>query len=129
MDLPGGTEVKNLPANAGDAGSNPGSGRSAGGGNGNPTQCFCLENSTDKKAWWYATVHGVAKGQTRLSTHGSTYFHTHTHTHTYVFKSYICVWFKETSINGNKLHDRKEVKAEWIVKGTEKMCQEGERNE
>ena len=35
---------------------------------------LCLENSTDRRAWW-ATVHGVAKSQTRLSTH------THTHTH------------------------------------------------
>ena len=33
---------------------------------------LCLENSTDRRAWW-ATVHGVAKSQTRLSTH------THTH--------------------------------------------------
>ena len=30
------------------------------------------------------------------------------------------LWLKETNINGNKLHDRKEVKAEWIVKDTEK---------
>ena len=50
--FPSGTEVKNLPANAGDAGSVPGSGRSPGGGYGNPIQCFCLENSTDRKAWW-----------------------------------------------------------------------------
>ena len=37
-----------------------GSGRSPGGGNGNPPQCSCLENSMDGGAWW-ATVHGVAK--------------------------------------------------------------------
>ena len=41
------------------------SGRSPGEGNGNPLQYFCLENSMDRGAWW-ATVHGVAKGQTRL---------------------------------------------------------------
>ena len=35
-------------------------------GNGNPLQYSCLENSMDKAAWW-ATVHGVAKTQTRLS--------------------------------------------------------------
>ena len=37
-----------------------------GDGNGNPFQYSCLENSMDWGAWW-ATVHGVAKSQTRLS--------------------------------------------------------------
>ena len=50
----------NPPANAGDVGSFPGSGRSPREGNGNPLQYSCLENPTDKGAWW-ATVHGVAK--------------------------------------------------------------------
>ena len=50
----------------GDPGSIPGSGRSAGQGNGNPLQYSCLENSMDGGAWW-ATVHGVTKSQTRLS--------------------------------------------------------------
>ena len=54
--------VKNLPANVGDMGSVSGSGRSPGGGNGNPFQ-YCLENSIDKGAGW-ATVHGVTKSQT-----------------------------------------------------------------
>ena len=44
--------VKNLLANAGDPGSIPGSGRSLGGGNGNPTQYSCLENSMDRGALW-----------------------------------------------------------------------------
>ena len=55
--------VKNLPANAGDikvAGSIPGSGRSPGGGNGNPLQYFCLVNPMDRGAW-QATVHGVTE--------------------------------------------------------------------
>ena len=43
--------VENLPANAGEAGSIPGSGRSLGGGNGNPLQCSCLENPLDQGAW------------------------------------------------------------------------------
>ena len=46
--------VKNLPANSGDigdAGSIPGSGRSPGGGNGNPLQDFCLGNPLDRGAW------------------------------------------------------------------------------
>ena len=59
--------VKNPPANAGDAGSIPGSGRSPGGGNGNQLQYSCLENSMDRGAWW-ATVQEVTKSQTQLST-------------------------------------------------------------
>jgi len=45
LGFPRGSTVKNLPGNAGDAGSIPGSGRSAGGGHGNPLQCSCLEMS------------------------------------------------------------------------------------
>ena len=37
-----------------------GSGRSPGEGHGNSLQCFCLENPTDRGAWW-ATVHGAAE--------------------------------------------------------------------
>ena len=58
--------VNNLPANAGaigDASSITGSGRSPGGGNGNPLQ-YCLENSVDRGAWW-AMVPGAAKSRTR----------------------------------------------------------------
>ena len=61
--------VKNPPANAGDvrdAGSLPGSGRSPGGGDGNPLQCSCLENLMDRGDWW-ATVHRVTKNRTQLS--------------------------------------------------------------
>ena len=50
----------------GDLGSIPGLGRSPGEGNGNPLQYSCLENPMDGGAWW-ATVHGVAKSQIRLS--------------------------------------------------------------
>ena len=57
--------VKNLPANAGDTYSIPGSGKSPGVRNGNLLQCSCLENSMDRKAW-RATVRGVAKSQTWL---------------------------------------------------------------
>ena len=46
-----GAVVKNLPANAGDTGLIPGSGRSPGEGNGNPLQYPCLENSMNKGAW------------------------------------------------------------------------------
>ena len=71
MGFPGGTVIKNMPANAGDArdtGLTPGSGRSPGRGNGNPLQYSCLENSMNRGAWW-ATVHGVTKSQARLSMH------------------------------------------------------------
>ena len=62
--------VKNLPVNEGDTGSIPGSGRSPGGGNGNPLQYSCLDNPKDRGAWW-ATVQMVAKESAtteRLST-------------------------------------------------------------
>ena len=67
--FPDGPVVKNPPASAGDrrdVGSIPGSERSPGEGNNNPLQYSCLENSTDRGGW-RATVHGVAKSQTRLS--------------------------------------------------------------
>ena len=59
----GDSVVENLPANIGDAGLIPELGRSPGGGNGNPLQYSCLENSMDRGAW-QATVHGFAKSQT-----------------------------------------------------------------
>ena len=61
---------KNLPANAGDvrdAGLIPGSGRSLGGGHGNPLQYSCLENPTDREAC-QATVHGVVESGTTEAT-------------------------------------------------------------
>ena len=64
------TVIKNPPANAGDAGemgSIPGWRRSPEVGNGSPLQYSCLENPIDRGTW-QATVHGVAKSQTRLST-------------------------------------------------------------
>ena len=59
-DFPGGTVVKNLPANEGDAVSSLGLGRSPGGGNGDSLEYSCLENPVDRGAWW-ATVHGSHK--------------------------------------------------------------------
>ena len=58
--------VKASALNAGDLGSNPGSERSSGEGNGNPFQYSCLENFMDGEAWW-AIVHGVTKSWTWLS--------------------------------------------------------------
>ena len=68
MDFPDGSVVNNLPDDAGDirdVGSIPGLGRSPGVGNGKPCQYSCLEKSVVRGAWW-ASVHGVAKRQTRL---------------------------------------------------------------
>ena len=67
-----GLEDKEAACNARNLGSIPGLGRSPGEENGNTLQYSCLENSMDRGAWW-ATAHGVAKSQTRLSD-----FHTHT---------------------------------------------------
>ena len=65
--------VKNPPASIGDLGSIPRSGRSPGGGNGNPLQYSCLETPMNRGAW-RATVHRIAESGTTE--------HTHTHTHT-----------------------------------------------
>ena len=67
QDLLDGSDGKASTYNGGDPGSIPGFGRSSGEGNGNPLQYSCLENPMDGGAWW-ATVHGVANSQTRLST-------------------------------------------------------------
>ena len=66
VSFPGGSIVKNLPANAGEGGLIPGFGRSPGEGHGNPPQYSCLGNPMDRGAWW-ATVLGFTKSQTQLS--------------------------------------------------------------
>ena len=71
-NFPGGSDGKASVYNAGDLGSSPGLGRSPGEGNGNPLQYCCLENPTDRGAW-YVTVYGVAKSWTLLS--DFTFFH------------------------------------------------------
>ena len=52
-----------MPANAADTVLIPGSGKSLGGGNGNPFQCSCLENSMDRGAW-RSIVRGISKSRT-----------------------------------------------------------------
>ena len=65
--FPGGSVVKNPPANVGDVGSIPGQGRSPGEGKGNRLQYSCLGNPMDRGAW-QATVHGVAKASDTIET-------------------------------------------------------------
>ena len=76
VSLPGGSVVKNPPANAGDVGLISEWERSFRGVNSNLLQYYCLDSPMDRGSWW-ATIHGVAKSWTWLSAH------THTHTHTY----------------------------------------------
>ena len=71
--------VKNLPDNAENVGSVPGTGRLPGGRNGYQLQCSCMENSMDRGAWQQNTAHSVANSWTQLST--NTHTHTHTQTH------------------------------------------------
>ena len=61
-----GLVVKNLPANAGETDSIPGSARSPGEGNGNPFHYSCLGNPIIEET---VRLHGVAKSQTQMSTH------------------------------------------------------------
>ena len=68
--FPGGSAVKNLPANSGNTGGMgliPGSGRSPGVRSGKALQYSCLGNPMDRGAW-RAAVRGVTESQTRLST-------------------------------------------------------------
>ena len=60
MGFPGGSVIKNLPANAGDMSLFPGLGRYPGEGNSNPPQYSCLGNPMDRGSW-QATVPGVTK--------------------------------------------------------------------
>ena len=66
MGFPCGSDSKQSACNEGDPGLIPGLGRSPGKGNGYTLQYSCPENPMDRGAW-QATVHGVAKSQTRLS--------------------------------------------------------------
>ena len=65
--FPGSAVLKNPLDNAGDMGLIPGLGRYPGEGNSNPPPYSCLENPTDRGAWW-DIAHGVTKIWTRLTT-------------------------------------------------------------
>ena len=88
LGFPGCSVVKNLPANTQDSDSIPGSGRSPEEGNGNLLKYSFLGNYRDRVAL-RATVHGVAKSQTRLSTDAHIkYVYTYIHIYIHI---YVCV--------------------------------------
>ena len=93
--------VKNPPVNAGDirdASLIPVSGRSPGGGHGNPLQYSCLENPKGRGAWW-ATGHGVTKSRTQLkwlSMH--THFRNRSHP-LLEFQLWLCKGFSNQSLS------------------------------
>ena len=66
VTFPGSSDTKESACNVGNLNSIPGLRRASEERNGNPLHHSCLENSMDRGAWW-ATVHGIAKIQTRLS--------------------------------------------------------------
>ena len=67
LGFSGGSMVKNLPANAGEVGSIPGSGRSPGEEDGNSLQYSCLGNPMERGAWW-PTVLGFTRVRHDLAT-------------------------------------------------------------
>ena len=67
MDFPGTSDGKEFVSNAGHKGLTTWLGRFPGEENGYTFQYFHLDNSTDREAWQWITIHGVAKNQTQLS--------------------------------------------------------------
>ena len=83
--------IKNLPTNAGDTGdpvSIPGSGRSPGGGNGNPLQYSCLGNPMDRGAW-RATVYGVTESDTTEHPYRHMNINTYVLIHSHIYHYWI----------------------------------------
>ena len=75
MGFPGGSVVKNSPADAGNPDSIPRSGRSPGEGNGNPLQYSCLGNPMDRGAWW--SIVGLRRVGHKLVTKQQKHPHMH----------------------------------------------------
>ena len=82
--FPCGSVVKNPPANAGDVGLIPGSGRSSGEGNGYPLQYSCLKKSHGQRS-----LVGYSPGGHKESDSTEHTVHTHTHTHTHTQEQFI----------------------------------------
>ena len=126
LGFPGGSVVKNLPANAGDVGSVSESRRSPGEENVNPLQYSCLGNPMDRGAWW-ATVHGVTKQSDttqRLTTAttlfpSSPYLKEYSHPHHRV--SLILCLHHKTDTERNR-EDRRKDRAYTRRKGQRVLC-------
>ena len=90
MGFPGGSVVKNLPANAEDVGLILGWGRSPGERNDNPPQYYCLENPMDRGTWqaispWGCRVrHDLVTGHYHHPQQQQNFIRTYTHAHTFV---------------------------------------------
>ena len=96
--FPDGSAGEETACNVGDTSLIPKLGRSAREGNGNPLQYSCLENSMDRGAW-QATVLGVTKSQTGLSSTSTRSMHIYTHTHTHtptIDRLHHCVFRHQT---------------------------------
>ena len=93
--LAGASVIKNLPANVGDANLILGSGRSPGGGLGNPLQYYCWENPMDRGAW-QAAFHKSQRVWHNWATE-----HTHTHTHTISIPAWFMQSFLWCTLNIN----------------------------
>ena len=78
------------PANAGDAGSSPGLGRSPGEGNGNPLQYSCLGNTIGRGDWQALWGRKQSEMTEHASKHIYTHTYTHTHTHTHIYVAHTC---------------------------------------
>ena len=110
--FPGGSVVKNLPANAGDVGLIPDSGRSSGEGNGYPLQYSCLEKSHGQRSLvGYSPGGHKELDSTEHTVHTHTYTHTHTHTHRsnllYINYTAIQLFFKRQSYTSPPVHSTK----------------------
>ena len=103
IGFPGDSDGKESACKAGDAALIPRSGRSSGGGSGNPLQCSCLENPVDRGAKW-ATVHGCKRvGHAWLSV--PTWIRDHVHGSSLVKSASLsCRW--SVSLKGETVRDK-----------------------
>ena len=101
--------VKNISANAEDlrdAGSIPGLGKSPEGGNGNPFQYSCLENSIDPGAWQATVPRATESDTTEQLTHTHTQARAHTHTHTHTSIGFqVALMVKNSPANAADIKD------------------------
>ena len=120
MDLLGGSDSKEYACNARDPGSVPGLGRSSGEGNGYLLQYSCMQNSTDRGAWW-ATVRVVTERQTGLTL--SLFIHLNTATNTsypgdvdMVLWKFLCAILQTLRLEGKTMNWNQYANYTYLVK-------------